>query len=353
MFEMSEMLDGDASRALVALTHYKIQPFGHALRGQLITRWLSLGADGSVDEATSIARLDQAEKLMNAVMQKAVIPSIPLYLLTLLQSMDAGRSGDFKESALGYYYQYLLTEAFQASGVKPDKLTELFQYSAYLAWEFHFQRERELSETDLRIFTERFSKEWHTVDFSPRLEILLKARVLCKVGEDYAFRYPYIYYYLKGQYLSENLSDLDVRAYIGQCCQHLYVRDHANTVLFLAHHTNDDFVLKSIADSLHNLFRGRSPVRFDGDTDAVKKLIQDAPKLTYSGETPAEHRTRRNSIEDQLDDGYDGLAESEEESAELSLIAQMTMLFKTTEILGQVLKNQYSKIQRTRKGTLL
>lgn len=31
----------------------------------------------------------------------------------------------------------------------------------------------------------------------------------------------------------------------------------------------------------------------------------------------------------------------------------MTMLFKTTEILGQVLKNQYSKIQRTRKEALL
>lgn len=38
---------------------------------------------------------------------------------------------------------------------------------------------------------------------------------------------------------------------------------------------------------------------------------------------------------------------------ELSLIAQMTMLFKTTEILGQVLKNQYAKIPRARKVDLL
>ncbi|MFA6180235.1 MAG: metallophosphoesterase [Candidatus Methylopumilus sp.] len=353
MFEMREMIDGDSSRALASLSHYKIQPFGHALREALITRWLSLGADGTVDEATSIARLDQAEKLMNAVMQKAVIPSVPLYLLTLLQSIDAGRSGDFKESALGYYYQYLLTEAFQTSGVKPDKLTELFQYSAYLAWEFHVKNSRELSEDDLRVFNERFSQRWHTVDFQPRLEILLKARVLSKIGEDYAFRYPYIYYYLKGQYLSENLSDLDVRAYIGHCCKHLYVRDHANTVLFLAHHTNEDFVLRSIAEPLHNLFRGRSPVRFDGDTGAINNLIEEAPKLVYSGETPTKHRTRRNTIHDSLDDGHDGLAESEEESEDLSLIAKMTMLSKTTEILGQVLKNQYSKIERIRKGELL
>lgn len=353
MFEMREMLDGDASRALIALTHYKLQPFGHVLRGELISRWLSLGADGTVDEGDTIARLDQAEKLMNAVMQKAVIPAIPLYFLILLQSMDAGRSGDFKESALGDYYHYLLTEAFQSSGVKPDKLTELFQYSAYLAWEFHHQGKQELAEADLQVFNVRFSKEWHTVSFESRLEVLLKTRVLCKVGEDYAFRYPYIYYYLKGQYLSENLPDVTVRAYIQQCCRHLYVRDHANTVLFLAHHTNDDFVLQSIADALHNLFQGRSPVKFDGDTAAINMLIQDAPKLTYSGEKPAEHRSRRNKLEDQLDDGHDGLLEAEEEADKLSLIAQITMLFKTTEILGQVLKNQYSKIQRSRKSALL
>ena len=353
MFEIRELLNGDAPRAVITLTHYIIQPFGYVLRGKLISRWLSLGADGTMDEANVIARIDQAEKLMNVVMQKTVIPAIPLYLLTLLQSMDAGRGGDFKESALGHYYQYLLTVAFQNSGVKPDKLTEHFQYAAYLAWEFHQQGKRELTESDLRKFNERFSEKWHTVDFIPRLEVLLKARVLCRVGEEYAFRYPYIHYYLKGQYLRENLPDPTIKDYIKHCCQHLYVRDHANTVLFLAHHSNDDFLLQSIVDALHNLFRDRSPVRFDGDTAAINKLIEDAPNLTYSGEKPVEHRTRRNQLQDELDDGRDGLLESEEKTEELSLIAQITMLFKTTEILGQVLKNQYPKIQRARKGALL
>lgn len=353
MFEMREMVDGDATRALSSLAHYKVQPFGHALRGELISRWLTLGADGTIDASAAIARRDQAEKLVNAVMQKSVIPANPLYLLILLQSMDAGRSGDFKESALGFFYQYLLTEAFQSSGVKPNKLTEHFQYAAYLAWEFHQQGKRELSESELRAFNERFTKTWHTVDFKPRLDVLLNARVLCKTGEDYAFRYPYIYFYLKGQFLSENLSDLKVRSYISHCCQHLYVREHANTVLFLAHHSNDDFVLNSISDTLHNLFRDKDPVRFDGDTISINNLIQDAPQLIYSGEKPEEHRVRRNQLQDEIDDGHDGLAESEEESEELSLIAQMTMLFKTTEILGQVLKNQYSKIQRARKSDVL
>lgn len=353
MFEMREMLDGDGAKELLSLEHYQLLHFGFTLRAKLIEKWFSLSADGTVDEASFLARCDQAERLMNAVMTRSVIPSIPLYLLTLLQSIDSGRSGDFKDSALGYYYQYLLTEAFQQNGVRSNKLTELFQYCGHLAWYFHAQGKQELSEINLREFNAQFSKVWHTVDFSPRIEALLNARVLSRVGEDYAFRYPYIYYYLKGQYLSENLADLDIRAYIGRCCEHLYVREHANTVLFLAHHTNDEFVLNSISESLHGLFRGRAPVTFNGDMLAVTKLIEDAPKLSYSGEAPKDHRNRVNQIRDDQNDGHDGLLDKEEMSTELSLIAQMTMLFKTTEILGQVLKNQYSKIQRDRKHDLL
>lgn len=353
MFEISEILNRTEPQSVLTLAHYKLQPFGHALREKLIRRWHSIGSDVSMDDQTSIAQLDEAERLMNMVMQKMVIPALPLYLLTLLQSMDTGRSGDFKESALGHYYHYLLTEAFKNSGVRADKLTELFQYSAYLAWEYHRKNSKELSEIDLRAFNSQFSKEWHTVDFSKRLEILLKAKVLAKVGQDYSFRYPYIFYYLKGQYLSENLQDISIRDYISRCCKHLYVRDHANTVLFLAHHTNDDFVVRCIAEALHYIFKSHNPLKFNGDTQVVSKFIEDVPKLVYSGETPEVHRPRRNALRDQLDDGHDGLAESEEDSEELSLIAQLTMLFKTTEILGQVLKNQYSKINRVRKRELI
>lgn len=354
MFEVREILDDNSSAELLSLEHYKLQTFNYTLRSKLIERWYSLGKDGSMDEAKFIARCDQAEKLMDAVMTKMVIPSLPLYLLTLLQSLEAGRAGEFKESALGHYYQFLLTEAFQSSGVKPDKLTEVFQYSAQLSWEYHCRNKQELTEIELRDFNTRFCKEWHTVDFLARIEELVNAKVLRRVGEDYSFRYPYIYYYLKGKCLSDKLLDLDIRAYIGHCCKHLYVRDYANTILFLAHHTNDEYVINTISESLRGQFRSCIPVAFDGtDTTNVQKLISAIPKLIYDKAPPSEHRKKRNEHRDRLNDVTDGLAECEEQAEQLSLIAQITILSKTTEILGQVLKNQYSKINRNRKADLL
>ncbi len=47
------------------------------------------------------------------------------------------------------------------------------------------------------------------------------------------------------------------------------------------------------------------------------------------------------------------MKDSEESASKLSLVAQLTMLNKTVEILGQVLKNQYSKIPRARKVELI
>lgn len=353
MFEIREMFDSEQSSTIDELDHYKIQSFGHVLRERLINKWISIGDTDFIDQSTCIGRCDEAEKLINSVMQKSIIPTTPLYLLTLLQSIDAGRSGDFKDSALGHYYHYLLSQSFQNADVQANKLTELFQYSAHLAWEFHIKGKQELNEFELRDFNNRFSKEWHTVEYAERIGTLLNSRVLFKYGEEYSFKYPYIFYYLKGQYVSENLEHEEIKKYIAHCCNHLYVREHANTVLMLAHHTNDDFLLSSISQAMKSLFCEHKPIQLNGDTSLISNLLENASKLKFSCGDPIKNRTKRHELEDRLDNGHDGLADEEERSDKLSSIAQMTMLFKTTEILGQILKNQYAKIQRYKKSVLL
>lgn len=352
-FEFRELLDGVEAAGLRELDQYKMQPFGYVLRGKLIKRWVGLGADGTTNEARFIERCDLAERTINSVMARGTIPFSPLYLVTLLQSVEIGRSADFQDGALGHYYQFLMTEAFTTAGVPKEKLTEVFQYATQLAWYFHLSGQVELTEQQLKKFNSDFSAEWHTVEFSNRLQLLISAKVLSRRGRDFGFRYPYIYYYLKGKYLSENLGVAEIKTYIEHCCKHLYVRDYAHTILFLAHHANEEVVLDCIIKPLHGSFKNRAPVTFNGDTGAIAKLIEEAPKLGYEGGAPLEHRARRDELLDEMDDGHDGLAEKEEANEELSLLAQLTVLFKTVDILGQILKNQYSRIPRRRKTEVL
>lgn len=353
IFDLKEVLEGDSAKFLNQFEHYHLQPFGYVLREKLIKKWVYLGADGHFDRTEGLSRINQAELLVNAVMDKLVIPSQPLYLLTLLQSIDVGRSGDFKESALGHYYHFLLTEALRNSGVPADKLNENFRYCASLAWEYSSTNKRDLSEHELIDFNNRYSAQWHTVDFSKKLKILVDAKVLYKSGNDFAFRYPYIYYYLKGLYIKDNLSDVDIRGKIKHWCNHLYVRDNANTILFLAHHTSDDFVVNCISHSLNKIFFDEPPVTFDGDTTHIQCIIENVSQLKYLGGDPESHRERVNEIKDNDADRSDGLMNHEELENELSLIAKMTMLFKSAEILGQILKDQYPKILRSKKCELI
>jgi hypothetical protein len=352
-FEVRELMREVAVDEMAGLSHYQIQPLGYSLRGKLVRKWFNLCNDGTQDDSLLLGKCDQAEKAMDMIIGRNIIPAMPLYLLTLMQSIEAGRGGEFKDSALGHYYEYLLTQGLVSAGARPDKLNEYFDYCTELAWFYHQQKCRELEEADLIGFNQSFSAKWHTVDFRDRVERLITAKVLIRRGNFYSFRYPYIYYFLKGRYLSRNISDVEIRAYVEKCCSHLYVREHANTVLFLAHHTNDQFVVDAILNVLRNLFSQHKPVLFNGDTHSVANLISDAGKLKYSGTPPEEFRDRVNEARDQLDDGTDGLAETEENGDDLSLIAQLVTLFKTVEILGQVLKNQYSSIERYRKAEVL
>jgi hypothetical protein len=349
--DIRELTDADGN--LSQLEHYKLQPFGYVLRSSIVAKWYSLGDRGSEDDYTMAEQRNQAETLMSAVVTKHLVPASPLYLLTILQSVGAGHSGEFKDGALGYYYQYLLTRALQKAGVKPGKLTEQFQYCTHLAWEMHQRADRSLSNEMMSGFNQRFSDEWQRLELHLQLDVLARAGILVVDNEGTRFRYSYIYYYFKGQYLSQSLNDLDTQAYVRRCCDHLYVRDNAYTILFLAHHSNDEFVLRSMSEALHKTFMHRAPTDLDKDTSRIAALISDAPKLIYKGGKPEEHRQRRNRMRDELDSADDGLFADEVEKPGDHLATQVAALFKTTEILGHVLKNQYAKISRAQKAALL
>lgn len=354
LFEVKETLDRDAAKELASMKHYEIQQFGFKKRAELIERWMTVKGDISRGETEAIAKLDKVERIFNVAMDKALIPSAPLYLLTLLQSVDAGRSDDLRESGLGHYYHYLLSSAFSSVGVPNSKWQAHFDYCAQLAWEFHKKGRSELSELELRSFNDEFSAEYFPVDFGAQLKVLLGARVLHLNGAAYEFRYPYMYYYLKGMFLSKNLGLADVRNYVERCCRHLYVRDHANTVLFLAHHASDEWLIDTLTAQLSGIFDKTPELTFDGDTQSVLQLISDAPQLTYRDDhDPREERARRHVVRDEAEEAGDGLRDAEESAGDLSLASQLAMLFKTIEILGQILKNQYSSIRRQKRQELL
>lgn len=332
---------------------FGLQPFGYKARQELIQRWHGF-SEPNLSEAELVVRCDESERVVNHVMTRKVIPALPLYLVTLLQSLTVHRGPELIDSSLGHYYHYLISEAFRGANAPLDKFNELFDYCAHLAWRLHNADGEDLSEASMRQFTKEYTHEWTTTDFDSRLEFLLKAKILERRGSSLSFRYPYVYYYLKGQYLAKQIDDHAVRAYIETACAKLYVRDNANTVLFLAHHAHEDFFVRSIQGALDAIFSELSPVSFDGDVRDVTELVtKAAPRIEFKSGSPKEHRAKAAVLQDNIDDGDDGLMDSPELCDQASFHAQTVTLFKTTEVLGLLLKAQYSSFRHQRKQELL
>lgn len=358
LFDFDGVVRPHAQDDLKALTEYRLLPFGYVKRAQLVKRWFSLTAsDGTLDDASFLARCDQAERMLDAVMARNIVPALPLYLLTLLQSLDAGASGNFDESGLGEYYDFLVREGLSAAGVPRNKWGNVIEYCSHLAWQMHLTEHKELSYDELLEFNERYSRDEVRVKLDQRLEELLRARILSRTGDYVRFRYHYIYYFLKGRYIESQLqvNDQAVQAHIRDCCAHLYVRENANTILFLAHHAfKNPMFLECVIEALNGPFKGATPVTFsDGDSGALADFVRELPNLKYSGEKPEEARERMQRRRDENDDGSDGLVDSKKDGAEHDYIAQMISLFKTVEILGQILKNQTAGVSRARRVELL
>jgi hypothetical protein len=178
---------------------------------------------------------------------------------------------------------------------------------------------------------------------------------MAKSGVYIRFRYHYIYYFLKGRFLSSHLTDDKIQAHIRDCCAHLYVRENANTILFLAHHAfNSPMFLECIVESVNAPFKASQPIGFTGkDTEPLKDFVRNLPKLKYSGDSPEVVRERANRRRDEIDDGDDGMAEGKEDGAENNFVAQLISQFKTVEILGQILKNQIASVPRAKRVELL
>lgn len=354
-FEVSELIATDEFSILTQFNHYTIKPFGYVKRTELIHKWYSIGESSEQSEGDYIANCDLAEKLVDTVMDKSLIPVTPLYLLILLQSQDNQGSSDLSESAQGHYYGYLLTQSLLDIGIKKDKIGEELSFAKHLAW-FFSQKSTDniISEREFKKFTTEYSDKWHSVNFEEKKNNLINSKILSRDEGNYRFRYLYNYYYLKGMYLSDFLLEEETRKEIAKCIKHLYIKKYAHTILFLAHHSSSDNILVDIKDAAEKLFSEVYPVEFNGENKALVELIQDAPKLEQSKKPILQNRLAVSQVRDDAEPANDFFEINQEQDPDnLTLIAKLNMLFKTIDILGQVLKAQYSKIERLKKAELI
>ena len=354
-FELSEAISCELVEQTGGFSRFHIQSFGHKLRYELIKKWSRIRDDYTISSAKLLNRIDSAEKILDAVVGKNLVPRVPLYLLTLLQSLESSNTTDLKNSGFGHYYEYLITDALAKVKVNPGELDEFYNYLSQLAFLFYSQGRKELEYSEIEQFTRVYSDDYSRVECGKRLDRLFKARLVDKRGNYYSFNYPYVYYFFLGKYISESLQhNPEIRNTVKKCAEHAYTQDNANILLFTIHHQKDEYVIDCLLSNLRNLFSEYAPVTFDDDTGGFNELAEDTARLIYQKKDPEQYRIDIRGQQDEAEiDLAEDSGEEEQDSKLLDLPSTLNKLFKTIEILGQLLKSYYGSIKNERKREII
>lgn len=361
LFQIGEIIaeENHQLNPLKDYQQYVILQFGNTLRTELINRWNALGRDEYLTDAEILRKNDETKQVVDTIIGKNLVPSYPVFLLTILQGIEMGRPLNLEESSYGHYYQFLIGGAIRKVARSNDEIDAYFNFLTEFAHFLLATRTREISVERLSEFHREYCHEF-AVSYSLKVianldslvSNLVAARMIEETDQRYRFKYKYVYYFFAARYLANTITEADTRRTVSEMCKRLYVEDFADTIMFLTHHSKDPFIIKEILANARQSFPESHPVRFDQDVGVINRLLQAIPRLVLEDRDVREERKKADRLKDQIEMAEKQDASQEDvgpditqETAQLDVVGQLNMTFKMLQILGQVLRNYHSSLK--------
>jgi len=357
-FLIEEILSKKEKYSLVydEFLKFQITEFGHVNRNRLIFKWINLGCYDKIDENELQHKLYSSEKIINTIVGKSFIPAYPIFLLTMLQTIEAGTPLGTHTSQYGYYYQFLISQAL----IKTIEHSEIDFYDNYLSEYAFFLFDNDLRELpllEIRKFHSYYCKKYSIEKSIEKiLENLVKTELFYLIDGVYWIKYNYIFYYYTAKYLSNNLTKKDIKQTVIAISKRIYREEFANIMLFLTHLSKDPFILDLLITNASEIFSTILPIKFEDDTAAINSLIESLPKEIIENKSTEEAHEEILRMQDELEqiESDESIIPKNqisplkqclnEDTRVIDLIAKLNYAFKTIEILGQIAKKYYASI---------
>lgn len=329
--------------------HCEILPFGYLRRADLIKKWYFLGRRFTHDERELFRQAVQAEKTVSSLLGRNFIPSHPIFIITILQLLEANIPVQTAPTcgSYGFLYESLLTMALARSSRLNVDLNTQYNYLSEFAY-FLFKSRVNSVSTDAAF-------DWHQwyckayserLDFEQLLSGFCEAAVLCIEDNTVSFQYLYMYYYFVGRYFRDHIGEEAIQNHISSMSKRLHHTESANILLFLSYLSRDPLIISSILEASRNLFLSYHEFDLAEDTEFLRGLMTNVPQWVLDSSHPEERRRKLLALEDELEAAQ---IEHEENGAttdesvkvdgDLREALQINVAFKTIQILGQILRN--------------
>ena len=165
------------------------------------------------------------------------------------------------------------------------------------------------------------------------------------IDENGNFRTEYMYYFFLGKFLASNKEK--GTAIIGTMCEHSHIESNYLTLLFTIHHARDNEIIDDMLVRTMCTLDKISPATLDREeTRRFGNIMEELPKNILSSSSVYEERKKVRAAlpDEQLPEGEEQNPEAEESS----IANEVYRILKNNKIMGQILKNHYGTIERTK-----
>ncbi|MFA7404774.1 MAG: metallophosphoesterase [Pelobacteraceae bacterium] len=336
---------------LWAFEHADILESDAESRYELIEKWVAAGQDPFQTTKDDIFKITFRRcQTIDSVINQGLIPSLPMFLLMMMQQLDGQGSIDANSGLYGSLYEGVIRDVIKEGTSSPAEIEVFINYLTEFAFYVFSERKKNDDAT---------YSEWHTQYCNTYNRSLNPAEVLAHLeavgvyrrqNGTVCFKYKYYYWFFVAKYLANNIQETSCFEVIRSLTSQLYMDDAANIMLFLCHFAKDRRILDMILCKVKEHFPdvtgfdlSKSPkVIPAGATHLAQLLLTTSSCKEAHVESLREHDDliRPNGLEE-FDDSDD---ETEIQNT-VTLLNEINSAAHLIKICGQILRNFYGGIK--------
>jgi hypothetical protein len=238
------------------LHQWRLIDLSRADCAHLVKLWCNFGAE-SVSDHVLDARIATTYDQLEVLFGRKLMPRQPFFVLTALQSIDAGAPMDTAVGSFGGVYETVIHLAISKNAANQAAISSERAYLQELAYWCEFQP----SEPNRNTFNQWFAeKKGINLKRVNDLETSLAIKGFLSRHHQ-GFRFNYQKYYFLASYLRDNPSRAGIRDYISNLIINCWNEDYANIALFLAYLQPSSFLVEALLNEVKRLFK--SHLEFD------------------------------------------------------------------------------------------
>lgn len=277
---------------------YDIMRFGGVEREELIKKWLSYY---NTDEGILLDRRVRLHAKIDDIIGKNVVPSYPVFLITILHSLEGDNMSQQEITSYGYCYQTLIYLLLRYSKVQEKDVDSYLNFLTYLSYYMYENKVSSLNNSGFDSFFEKYSAQFVFKEYKERVICLLADSRILQIDSmgNISFKYMYVYYYFVAKYISDyRVNDDDL---IGWLCSNVQEKESVFILLFLTHHTKSSKVIDEIMLNTMCLYDGYDPLCL-GNDDALftENFVEEVVGMVMEKIDPEVYRDRLLADKDKI-----------------------------------------------------